>query len=136
MSAHEPGYVLLEDGSRFEGEALYGDTQALGEAVFNTSHSGYQEILSDPSYRRQIMVFTAPHIGNVGVNAADMESDRVQAAAAVVRTLAPPRSLGAGRHEVTWRGDDARGASVASGSYICRLRIGEESVTRPLTLVR
>jgi carbamoyl-phosphate synthase small subunit len=87
------GYVLLEDGTAFPGEALYGPAPALGEAVFNTSHSGYQEILTDPSYLRQIMVFTAAHIGNVGINEADMESARVQAAGAVVRNLAPqPRN--------------------------------------------
>jgi carbamoyl-phosphate synthase small subunit len=81
------GYLLLEDGTRFYGEVFYGKASAFGEAVFNTSHSGYQEILSDPSYRRQIMVFTAAHIGNVGVNDNDRESGRVQAAGAVVRNL-------------------------------------------------
>ncbi|RJP76391.1 MAG: carbamoyl-phosphate synthase small subunit [Candidatus Zixiibacteriota bacterium] len=87
------GYLLLEDGAVFPGEALYGPVSALGEAVFNTSHSGYQEILTDPSYLHQVMVFTAVHIGNVGVNAADMESPGVQAAGAVVRNLSPrPRN--------------------------------------------
>lgn len=87
------GYFLLEDGARFPGEALYGPTPAFGEAVFNTSHSGYQEILTDPSYCRQIMVFTAPHIGNVGVNSEDVESSHVHVTGAVVRNLAPqPRS--------------------------------------------
>jgi carbamoyl-phosphate synthase small subunit len=78
---------LFEDGVRFDGDYFYGDTAALGEAVFNTSHSGYQEILTDPSYCRQIMVFTAPHIGNVGVNSEDMESARIQVPAAVLRIL-------------------------------------------------
>jgi carbamoyl-phosphate synthase small subunit len=87
------GFLLLEDGSSFPGETLLGPGPAFGEAVFNTSHSGYQEILSDPSYRRQIMVFTAAHLGNVGVNDEDVESSRVQAAGAVVRNLAPhPRN--------------------------------------------
>ena len=87
------GYLLLEDGTQFPGDALYGNAPSFGEAVFNTSHSGYQEILTDPSYRRQIMVFTAAHIGNVGVNPEDVESNRVQAAGAVVRNLSPkPRS--------------------------------------------
>lgn len=89
----DSGYLLLEDGRHFNGEVLYGMTPAFGEAVFNTSHSGYQEILTDPSYRRQIMVFTTPHIGNVGINGEDVESPHVQVAGAVVRNLAPlPRN--------------------------------------------
>lgn len=86
------GYLLLEDGRRFDGELFYGDSPSLGEVVFNTSHTGYQEILTDPSYRQQIMVFTAPHIGNVGVNSLDEESGQIQTAAAVVRSLAPRAS--------------------------------------------
>ena len=88
MARHDGGYLLLEDGRRFEGERFLGGEPSLGEAVFNTSHSGYQEILTDPSYCRQIMVFTAPHIGNVGVNPQDRESDRIHVAGAVVRHLA------------------------------------------------
>jgi len=79
------GYLLLEDGARFEGTRLLGDPGATGEAVFNTSHSGYQEVLTDPSYQRQIVTFTAPHQGNVGTNPEDLESDGVKAAGAVVR---------------------------------------------------
>jgi len=81
------GYILFEDGLRLNGDLLLGKQAALGEAVFNTSHSGYQEILTDPSYRGQIMIFTAPHIGNVGVTPEDNESDRVQVPAAVIRRL-------------------------------------------------
>lgn len=83
------GYLLLDDGARFEGEELFGSTDGLGEAVFNTSHAGYQEILTDPSYCRQIMVFTTPHIGNVGTNLTDMESSRIHCAGVVVRSLSP-----------------------------------------------
>lgn len=89
MAQRSADYLLLEDGARFDGEALYGESPSLGEAVFNTSHTGYQEILTDPSYHRQLLTFTAPHIGNTGINAEDAESDRVQAAGAVVRSLAP-----------------------------------------------
>ena len=81
------GYVLFEDGARFEGDQFVGPSGVCGEAVFNTSHSGYQEVLSDPSYHRQVVVFTAPHIGNVGVNAEDMESSQIRAAGALVRDL-------------------------------------------------
>lgn len=89
MTHAHAGYLLLENGARFDGEALYGEAHSLGEAVFNTSHTGYQEILSDPSYHRQIMTFTTPHIGNVGINSQDVESEKVQAAGVVVRSLAP-----------------------------------------------
>lgn len=81
------GYLLLEDGFQLDGDLFLGDKAALGEAVFNTSHSGYQEILTDPSYCSQIMIFTAPHIGNVGVTPEDNESARVHVPAAVVRRL-------------------------------------------------
>ncbi len=92
------GYFLFEDGTKLVGERFVGDKTAVGEAVFNTSHSGYQEILTDPSYRRQIVVFTAPHIGNVGVNDDDNESAAVQVTGAVVRSLSPgPRSYRADR---------------------------------------
>ena len=73
----------------FKGHELYGDRDCFGEAVFNTSHTGYQEILTDPSYYRQIMVFTAPHIGNVGINSEDNESARIRASGAVMRSLSP-----------------------------------------------
>jgi carbamoyl-phosphate synthase small subunit len=80
------GYVLLEDGSRLDGE-LCGATgaEALGEVVFNTSMTGYQEAVTDPSYAGQIITFTYPLIGNYGVSAAAMESDRVHARAVIMR---------------------------------------------------
>ncbi len=81
------GYLLFEDGTRFDGEFFFGLNPGLGEAVFNTSSSGYQEILSDPSYHKQIMTFTTPHIGNVGVNDQDSESTKIHCAGMVVRSL-------------------------------------------------
>src|SRR3954454_9254512 len=79
------GYVLLEDGARFEGD-LRGDGECVtGEVVFNTSMTGYQESVTDPSYAGQIITFTYPLIGNYGVSAAAMESDRVHARAVVMR---------------------------------------------------
>jgi carbamoyl-phosphate synthase small subunit len=83
------GYLLLEDGTIFHGESLSGPAPAFGEAVFNTSHTGYQEILTDPSYHRQIMTFTCPHIGNVGVNSEDNESVKIYTSGAVMRNLSP-----------------------------------------------
>ena len=78
-------YLLLEDGTRFDGDAVGAARPAVGEVVFNTSMSGYQEAVSDPSYRGQIIVFTYPHIGNYGVAADNMESDSVHARAVVMR---------------------------------------------------
>jgi carbamoyl-phosphate synthase small subunit len=80
-----PGYVLLEDGTTFEGDLCGGAGDALGEVVFNTSMTGYQEAVTDPSYAGQIITFTYPMVGNYGVCAAAMESDRVQARAVIMR---------------------------------------------------
>jgi carbamoyl-phosphate synthase small subunit len=80
-----PAYLLLEDGTRFDGEAVGAAGHALGEVVFNTAMSGYQEAVSDPSYAGQVIVFTYPLIGNYGVSAAHMESDRVHVRAVIMR---------------------------------------------------
>jgi carbamoyl-phosphate synthase small subunit len=79
------GFVLLEDDSRFEGELCGAEAETTGEVVFNTSITGYQEAVTDPSYAGQIITFTYPLIGNYGVNARAMESDRVHARAVVMR---------------------------------------------------
>ncbi|MGI8506887.1 MAG: glutamine-hydrolyzing carbamoyl-phosphate synthase small subunit [Solirubrobacteraceae bacterium] len=78
-------YVLLEDGTRFDGLARGADAHAVGEVVFTTSMTGYQEAVSDPSYAGQLIVFTYPQIGNYGVSAEAMESDRVHARAVIMR---------------------------------------------------
>jgi carbamoyl-phosphate synthase small subunit len=78
-------YLLLEDGTRFDGDAVGARGRITGEVVFNTAMSGYQESVTDPSYRGQIIVFTYPHIGNYGVSAAAMESDGVHARGVVMR---------------------------------------------------
>jgi carbamoyl-phosphate synthase small subunit len=83
------GILLLEDGTAFHGCCFGASCAAVGEVVFNTSMTGYQEILTDPSYCRQIVTLTAAQIGNTGVNGRDMESTRVQAAGLVVRELSP-----------------------------------------------
>src|SRR5438270_1578943 len=79
------GYVLLEDGTRFEGEVCGAEGYALGEIVFTTGMSGYQESISDPSFAGQLIAFTYPHVGNYGVSAAAMESERPWARAAIMR---------------------------------------------------
>src|SRR3979411_3274820 len=78
-------YVLLEDGARFDGNACGADGPAEGEIVFTTAMSGYQEAMTDPSYAGQLITFTFPQIGNYGVSAEAMESDRVHARAAIMR---------------------------------------------------
>ncbi len=82
-----PAILALEDGSIFRGVAIGADGESSGEVVFNTSMTGYQEILTDPSYSRQIVTLTYPHIGNTGVNQEDQESTRTWAAGLVIRDL-------------------------------------------------
>ena len=80
-----PALLALADGSLFYGESIGTSGQTVGEVVFNTSMSGYQEILTDPSYLKQIVTLTYPHIGNTGINTEDEESEKVQAAGLVIR---------------------------------------------------
>ena len=98
--------LVLQDGSVFEGEAIGASSSeisapviARGEVVFHTGLSGYQEILTDPSYAGQIITFTTPHIGNYGTSAADNESSKIFARGVIVRELARRRS--------NWRSDDS-----------------------------
>ena len=79
--------LALADGSIFRGEAIGADGQTVGEVVFNTAMTGYQEILTDPSYAQQIVTLTYPHIGNTGTTPEDIESDRVWSAGLVIRDL-------------------------------------------------
>jgi carbamoyl-phosphate synthase small subunit len=82
---HASAYVLLEDGTRFDGLACGANDHAVGEIVFTTSMSGYQEAMTDPSYAGQLITFTYPQIGNYGISRDAMESDRVHARAAIMR---------------------------------------------------
>ncbi|MAA65665.1 MAG: carbamoyl-phosphate synthase small subunit [Alteromonadaceae bacterium] len=82
-----PAILALADGSLFRGVAIGADGETSGEVVFNTAMTGYQEILTDPSYARQMVTLTYPHIGNTGVNEEDVESDRIQAAGLIIRDL-------------------------------------------------
>lgn len=87
MTAYPPALLALADGTVFHGKGIGAAGSTVGEVVFNTSMSGYQEILTDPSYCRQIVTLTYPHIGNTGVNPEDVEADRVHAAGLVIRDL-------------------------------------------------
>jgi carbamoyl-phosphate synthase small subunit len=89
--------LALEDGSLFEGKSIGISGETTGEVVFNTAITGYQEILTDPSYSHQIVTLTYPHIGNVGTNAGDAESDSVYASGLVIREASPLMS--------NWRGE-------------------------------
>ena len=87
MADLDRAVLVLADGTVFQGRSIGARGTAVGEVVFNTAMTGYQEILTDPSYFRQIVTLTYPHIGNTGVNAQDWESDRVYAAGLIVRDL-------------------------------------------------
>jgi carbamoyl-phosphate synthase small subunit len=106
MSLGATAYVLLEDGTRFDGVACGADEHAVGEIVFTTSMSGYQEAMTDPSYAGQLITFTYPQIGNYGVCAEAMESDRVHARAAIMRAAVDREdAAGAERGWLSWLTD-------------------------------
>jgi len=99
------GILALEDGAVYHGEGFGARSTACGEVCFNTSMTGYQEILTDPSYKGQIVAMTYPLIGNYGVNEQDMESWRPHVAGFVIRELSPVVS--------NWRADFSLAASTA-----------------------
>ena len=99
-------YVLLEDGARFDGIACGADEAAVGEVVFTTSMSGYQEAMTDPSYAGQLIAFTFPQVGNYGVSAEAMESDGIHARAAIMRAAVDRDDApGAEQGWLTWLAD-------------------------------
>ena len=98
----KPAVLVLEDGSVFRGLSIGADGTSVGEVVFNTAMTGYQEILTDPSYRRQLVTLTCPHIGNVGVNDDDEEASGIHAAGLIIRDLSPLAS--------SWRQSEPLGA--------------------------
>lgn len=99
------GILVLEDGHFFRGDLFSGVSEAAGEVVFNTSPTGYQEILTDPSYAGQIVVLTTAHVGNYGVNPEDIESARTRAAGLIVRDYHPTPS--------NWRANKSLASSLA-----------------------
>ena len=84
---HKPALLVLEDGSVFKGKSIGADGISVAEIVFNTAMTGYQEILTDPSYAKQMVTLTYPHIGNTGTNKEDVESDKVWADGLIIRDL-------------------------------------------------
>lgn len=97
MTPPIPAVLVLEDGTRYEGDAYGAVGETLGEVVFSTGMTGYQETLTDPSYAGQIVVQTAPHIGNTGVNEEDMESRQIWVDGYVVRDPSVSSPTGAPR---------------------------------------
>jgi len=87
LTTHVPALLALADGTVFRGTSIGAEVASAGEVVFNTAMTGYQEILTDPSYSRQIVTLTYPHIGNTGINGEDIEATRVHAAGLVIRDL-------------------------------------------------
>jgi carbamoyl-phosphate synthase small subunit len=106
-------YVLLEDGTRFDGEAVGARASVTGEVVFTTGMSGYQESMTDPSFARQIVTFTTAHVGNYGVSEAAMESGRIHAAGAIMReAVNASEAAGAEQGWLDWlRANDVPGIS-------------------------
>jgi len=120
--AHQKAVLALEDGTLFSGRGVGAPGSVAGEVVFNTAMSGYQEILTDPSYAGQLVTLTMPHIGNTGVNPEDMESDRARAAGLIVRDCP--------RRASSWRATDTL-PSWLSGQGVVAI---SEIDTRALTV--
>jgi len=122
--AMTPALLALADGSLFHGTAIGAEGEAVGEAVFNTAITGYQEILTDPSYARQIVTLTFPHIGNVGCNPVDEESAQIHAAGLVIRDL--PRLAS------NWRSSEPLDAYLRRHNIVAIADIDTRRLTRIL----
>ncbi len=123
-TAAAPAILALEDGSLFYGKAIGAIGETVGEVVFNTSMTGYQEILTDPSYKEQIVTLTYPHIGNVGTNAGDEESDKIMARGLVIRDL--PRLMS------SWRGEMSLSDYLSKHNIVAIADIDTRKLTRIL----
>ncbi|WP_374475199.1 glutamine-hydrolyzing carbamoyl-phosphate synthase small subunit [Zoogloea sp.] len=124
MSAFPPAILALADGTVFYGKGIGAVGMTTGEVVFNTSMSGYQEILTDPSYCRQIVTLTYPHVGNTGVNREDCEADKVYAAGLVIRDLPMLAS--------NWRCEQSLDAYLKSENIVAIAGIDTRKLTRIL----
>ncbi|WP_028654175.1 glutamine-hydrolyzing carbamoyl-phosphate synthase small subunit [Nocardioides sp. J54] len=119
-----PALLVLEDGRTFHGEAYGAEGETFGEAVFNTGMTGYQETLTDPSYHRQVVVMTAPHIGNTGMNDEDPESRKIWVAGYVVRDPA--------RVPSSWRSRRTLDEELAAQGVVGISGIDTRALTRHL----
>lgn len=121
--SHDPtAYLLLEDGRRFDGRSVGHSSPAHGEVVFNTCMSGYQEVLTDPSYAGQLVTMTSPHIGNYGVNAEDPESSGPQVAGFVMREVSETYS--------SWRATGSLQAYLADAGISAISGVDTRALTR------
>ena len=124
MSQTNPAILVLADGTVFRGISIGADGASVGEVVFNTSMSGYQEILTDPSYCKQIVTLTCPHIGNVGVNTEDVESRQVFASGLVIRDLSQTVS--------NWRSTQSLSDYLKANKVVAIADIDTRKLTRIL----
>jgi carbamoyl-phosphate synthase small subunit len=120
----EPAILALEDGTVFNGISVGAEGRTLGEVVFNTAITGYQEILTDPSYYRQIVTLTYPHIGNTGTNSDDFESPKIYAAGLIIRDLSATVS--------SWRAEDSLEHFLKRGKTVAIAEIDTRRLTRIL----
>ena len=124
MALRAPALLVLEDGRTFHGETFGAEGETFGEAVFSTGMTGYQETLTDPSYHRQVVVMTAPHVGNTGVNDEDPESKQIWVAGYVVRDPARVAS--------NWRSQRSLDAELAAQGVVGISGIDTRALTRHL----
>lgn len=120
----EPAILALEDGTVFRGISVGSPGRTIGEVVFNTALTGYQEILTDPSYCRQIVTLTYPHIGNVGSNSEDMESGQIYASGLVIRDMSMVTS--------SWRSEWSLPEFLRRGKVVAIADIDTRKLTRLL----
>jgi carbamoyl-phosphate synthase small subunit len=119
-----PAVLALADGSIFRGQSIGSSGNTTGEVVFNTAITGYQEILTDPSYARQLITFTAPHIGNTGTTPEDMESGQVYAAGLIMRELTPLTS--------SWRAEGSLSDFLKRSKVVAIAGVDTRRLTRLL----
>ena len=124
MPQHTPAMLVLADGTVFRGISIGAPGQTVGEVVFNTSMTGYQEILTDPSYTKQIVTLTYPHIGNTGVNAEDVESGQVYASGLIIRDLPLVHS--------NWRSEQSLSDYLVANNVVAIADIDTRKLTRIL----
>jgi len=119
-----PAVLALQDGTIFRGVSVGAEGKTIGEVVFNTSMTGYQEILTDPSYCRQIVTLTYPHIGNTGANSDDMESSRIHASGLIIRDASMVSS--------NWRSERSFSEFLKAGNAVAIADIDTRKLTRVL----
>jgi len=117
-------FLVLDDGTIFEGKSWAATGETFGEAVFSTGMTGYQETLTDPSYHKQIVIMTAPHIGNTGMNNFDMESDRIWVSGFVVRNPSPRVS--------NWRSENSLEDALIQAGVVGISGVDTRAITRHL----